>query len=94
MGTGGYQLVEYQPGVRAFAKRFPNYFKKNRAHFNEVEVTIMGDVNARTTALKTNQVDVINRPDRKTAHLLSVDKNIQLVNVHGGVLYNFTILLR
>jgi peptide/nickel transport system substrate-binding protein len=92
IGTGGYQLVEYQPGVRAFAKRFPNYFKKNRAHFNEVEVTIMGDVNARTTALKTNQVDVINRPDRKTAHLLSVDKNIQLVNVPGGLLYTFPML--
>lgn len=92
IGTGGYQLVEYEPGVRAFAKRFPNYFKANRAHFDEVEVTIMGDVNARTTALKTGQVDVINRPDRKTAHLLGGTKGLQLVNVKGGLLYTFPML--
>ncbi len=92
MGTGGYQLVEYEPGVRAFAKRFPNYYKAGRAHFDEVEVTIMGDVNARTTALKTGQVDVINRPDRKTAHLLDRMKEIQLVNVKGGLLYTFPML--
>ena len=70
MGTGGYQLTSYEPGVRTLAKRFPNYYKENRAHFDEIEIIIMPDVNARTVALKTGQVDVINRPDRKTAHLL------------------------
>jgi len=92
IGTGGYQLVNYEPGVRALAKRFPNYYKENRAHFDEIEVIIMPDVNARTAALKTGQVDVINRPDRKTAHLLGKTPNLQLVNVPGGLLYTFPML--
>ena len=92
MGTGGYQLTSYEPGVRTLAKRFPNYYKENRAHFDEIEVIIMPDVNSRTTALKTGQVDVINRPDRKTAHLLGRDPNLQLVNVPGGLLYTFPML--
>jgi len=40
-------------------------------------------------ALKTGQVDVINRPDRKTAHLLGRAPKLQLVNVPGGLLYTF-----
>ncbi len=92
MGTGGYEIVSYEPGVRTLAKRFPNYFKTDRAHFDEVEVLIMPDVNARTVALKTGQVDVINRPDRKTAHLLGRMPNLQLINVPGGLLYTFPML--
>jgi peptide/nickel transport system substrate-binding protein len=92
MGTGGYQLTSYEPGVRTLAKRFPNYYKDDRAHFDEIEVIIMPDVNARTVALKTGQVDVINRPDRKTAHLLGRAPKLQLVNVPGGLLYTFPML--
>lgn len=92
IGTGGYQLVNYEPGVRTFAKRNPNYFKDNRAHFDEIEIIIIPDVNARTQALKTGQVDVINRPDRKTAHLLDRMPNMQLINVPGGLLYTFPML--
>jgi len=91
-GTGGYEIVSYEPGVRTLAKKFPNYFKSNRAHFDEIEIIIMPDVNARTAALKTGQVDVINRPDRKTAHLLDKVPNLQLVNVPGGLLYTFPML--
>jgi len=92
IGTGGYQIVNYEPGVRTFAKRNPNYFKDNRAHFDEIEIIIIPNVNARTQALKTGQVDVINRPDRKTAHLLGRMSNMQLVNVPGGLLYTFPML--
>ena len=92
IGTGGYQIVNYEPGVRTFAKRNPNYFKDNRAHFDEIEIIIIPNVNARTQALKTGQVDVINRPDRKTAHLLGRMPNMQLVNVPGGLLYTFPML--
>lgn len=92
IGTGGYNMVEYEPGVRTMATRFPNYFKPDRAHFNEVEITIMADVNARTTALQTGQVDVINRPDRKTAHLIERSPDLKLVNAKGGLLYTFPML--
>lgn len=92
LGTGGYRLVKYEPGVKVIAKRFPNYWKANRAHFSEIDITFMSDVTARTTALMTGQVDVINKPDRKTAHLLKRNPKLQLVNVPGGLLYTYPML--
>ncbi len=89
MGTGGYILKEWEPGVRAFAVRNPNYFKENRAWFDSVEIITMADDTARTTALKTGQVDIINRPDRKTARLLGRMKGIQLIDTPGGLTYTF-----
>ena len=32
VGTGGYVLKDWEPGVRAFATRNPNYWKAGRAH--------------------------------------------------------------
>lgn len=92
MGTGGYTLEEYEPGVRVLAKRNPNYWKENRAHFDAIDISFMSDVTARTTALMTGQVDVINKPDRKTAHLLARSPKLQLVDVPGGLLYTFPML--
>ena len=35
--TGGYILQKFEPGVRSFATRNPNYFKSDRAFFDEIE---------------------------------------------------------
>jgi peptide/nickel transport system substrate-binding protein len=58
--TGAYVLKDFEPGVRAFAVRNPNFFKSDRGHFDEVETIAISDVNARTNALKTGQIDVMN----------------------------------
>lgn len=89
MGTGGYILKEWEPGVRAYGEKNPNYFKEDRAWFDSVEIITMTDDTARTTALKTGQVDMINRPDRKTARLLGRMKGIQVINTPGGLKYTF-----
>jgi peptide/nickel transport system substrate-binding protein len=83
MGTGGYSLVNFEPGVRALVKRNPNYWKEGRAHFDEVETITINDPNARTTALKTGEVDVISRCDRKTIHLLKRSPGLQVVKTTG-----------
>ena len=69
IGTGPYKLVSHEPGVRALARRNPNYWKSGRAHFDEVEVIAISDINARTVALKTSEVDIINRAERRTIHV-------------------------
>jgi len=83
MGTGGYKLVSFEPGVNSLVKRNPNYWKKGRAHFDEVETIAINDVNARTTALQTGQIDVTIRCDRKTVHLLKKSPGIQVVKTTG-----------
>jgi peptide/nickel transport system substrate-binding protein len=84
IGTGGYILKSWEPGVKSLAARNPNYWKKNRAHFDEVEMFSIVDTNARTNALKTGQIDVMDRPDLKTIHLLKRAKNIQIISTTSG----------
>jgi len=50
VGTGGYTLEKFEPGVRASLKRNPNYFKSDRAHFDEVELLSLLDTTARQNA--------------------------------------------
>ncbi len=70
MGSGGYIIEKFEPGVNILMNRNPNYWKAGRAHFDEVEILAITDEQARTNAIRTGQVDVINRLDRKTAHLM------------------------
>ncbi len=91
IGTGGYVLKKYEPGVRAFAVRNKNYFKEGRAHFDEVETLGIADVNARTNALKTGQIDAMNRCELKTVHLLKRVKNLQVMQQKGTKHYTFAM---
>ncbi len=89
--TGGYILKDYEPGVRAFTTKNPNYFKSGRAHFDEVETIAINDVNARTNALKTGQIDVMNRCELKTVHFLKRSKNIQVMQQNGTKHFTFAM---
>lgn len=89
--TGAYILKEYEPGVRAFVTKNPNYFKSDRGHFDEVETLAISDVNARTNALKTGQIDVMNRCELKTVHLLKRTKGIQVMQQNGTKHYTFAM---
>jgi peptide/nickel transport system substrate-binding protein len=89
VGTGPYILEEWEPGVKALTKRNPNYFKSDCAYFDEVEVIAINDVTARTNALRSGQVDIINRCERKTFHLLEKLSTIQPVIQNGMRHYTF-----
>ena len=91
IGTGGYILVDFEPGVRALTKRNPNYWKQGLAHFDEVETLGISDVNARTNALTTGQIDVMNRCELKTVHLLGRQRGIQIIKVTGTKHYTFAM---
>ena len=83
VGTGGYILEEFDPGVRMTMKRNPNYWKEGRAHFDDVELLAIADVTARQTALATGEIDVMNRVDLKTASLLGRTEGIEIEEVTG-----------
>ena len=93
MGTGGYILEEWEPGVRALTKRNPNYWKQGRAHFDEVETLSIQDTNARTTALKSKKVDFMNKADLKTIGLLGKVPGIQVVRATGSRQNEFVMLV-
>lgn len=84
VGTGGYTLKSFDPGVKTVTTRNPNYWKAGFAHFAQVESLFISDVNARTNALKTGELDGMMNPDPKTVHLLKRDPNLQLIQATGN----------
>ncbi len=80
IGTGGYVLKQNDPGVRSFTTRNPNYWKEGAAHFDEVEITQIGDPTARSQALQTGALDVMNNVQTNTVHLL---KRVPGIHVHA-----------
>jgi len=70
IGTGGYILDSFEPGVRTVTHRNPNYWKEGRAHFDEIETLFIADVVARTNALRSGEIDAMNKVDLKTVNLL------------------------
>jgi peptide/nickel transport system substrate-binding protein len=82
-GTGGYRLAAHERGVRMLLRRNPHYWKSGRAHFDEVELIHIPDIAARMTAVISGQVDVIERPDLKSLHLLRQNPAVLIDEVTG-----------
>ncbi len=89
IGTGGYILDKFEPGVRTFMKRNPNYWKKNVAWFDEIEALAIIDPPARVAALSTGEVDVIDRVDRKIVDQLKRQQGVNVEEVTGNQHYTF-----
>jgi peptide/nickel transport system substrate-binding protein len=84
IGTGGYSLVDHDPGIRSFTKRNPNYWKEGKAHFDEIESLGLEDPSARTTALRTDTVDCIQKVELKTASRLAKLPGIKVIATTGN----------
>lgn len=93
IGTGGYILDTFEPGVRAISKRNPNYFKEGRAHFDEVELLSILDVTARQNAIMSGDADVIDNVDPKTVALLARAPNLTILETTGTQHYTFPMRL-
>jgi peptide/nickel transport system substrate-binding protein len=92
IGTGPFSLVDWEPGVRTLTKRNPNYWREGRPYFDEVETLAIRDTNARVTALKTGEVDIIDRVDPKIANLLDRSKDIEIIDAFGNQHYTMPML--
>lgn len=89
VGTGGYVLKSYDPGVRAELERSPNYWNSENAHVDGVEFLTILDVTARTNALVTGEVQVIDQVDIKTASLLGRRPGVVVEETAGPLHYVF-----
>lgn len=91
IGTGGYMIETFEPGVVATFKRNPSYWKAGRAHFDRAEITTILDSSARMTALVTGAVDVIDRLDFKTADMLATKPGVKVEETSGTLHYSFSM---
>jgi peptide/nickel transport system substrate-binding protein len=90
IGTGPYTIEFDEPGVRHGFKRNENYWDLDNRGFAEFsEVLVLNDATARTAALQSGQVQLINRVDPKVASLLDRAPNLSVQNVGGPGHYVF-----
>ena len=88
-GTGPYRIKNYEPGVRVDFERNPNYWKDGHAHVDTVELLTITDPAARSSALMTGEVHVIDQVDLKTVGLLSRNDALTVLEGVGPLHYVF-----
>ncbi len=93
IGTGLYEVVSFDPGVRFVGKRVASHYKDGTAGwFDEVEYIAINDSSPRMNALMTGQVDAINRIDFKTESLLKANPAVKIFEVTGNQHYTLPML--
>jgi peptide/nickel transport system substrate-binding protein len=88
-GTGAYKLEHFEPGVGVKLTRNPNYFNDSVGHFDSAEILIIADSAARQNALLSDQVDLIDKLELKTVHLLEREAAVEVLEVTGTLHYTF-----
>jgi peptide/nickel transport system substrate-binding protein len=90
-GTGGYIVESFEPGVQATMNRNPNYWKADRAHFDQIILLAILDPAARLNALMTGEVDLIDQVDPASITLLESRGVSKILSVSGNAHYCFPL---
>ncbi|PRX04712.1 UNVERIFIED_ORG: peptide/nickel transport system substrate-binding protein [Martelella mediterranea] len=83
IGTGPYRISFFEPGVRVGGERFKNYWRDDRGFADQVEIIVINDNTARTAALRSGQVDIINHIEPKTVSLLERVNGVTIKSTTG-----------
>jgi peptide/nickel transport system substrate-binding protein len=89
MGTGAYKVAEFEPGVRIAFEKFANYWDGSRGHVDQAEVLVINDNTARTAAIQSGQIQVMNRIDPKIVALLAGNTDVVIERAAGPGHYVF-----
>ncbi|MEQ9326368.1 MAG: ABC transporter substrate-binding protein [Rhodospirillales bacterium] len=90
-GCGAYRLKDFKPGISAAFERHDGFWADDRGFFDSAEMLALVDLNARTTALVSGEVDAIDRLDLKTVHLLKRKPGVRINTVAGNQHYTFAM---
>ncbi len=90
IGAGPYKVAVNEPGVRHVGERFANYWQGDKiGHADQVEILVINDATARTSALQSGQVHMINRVEPKIVDLVKRTPGIDIRNYAGPGHYVF-----
>jgi peptide/nickel transport system substrate-binding protein len=84
IGTGGYTLGKFDPGVRCSLKRNVDYWKPGRANADTIEITVINDSTAMLAALESGQVDIIHRVQPQAVAKIEKNPKLKMVQAPGG----------
>ena len=83
VGAGAYTLKDFEPGVRCSGEKFANFHDDSKGNFDGFQIVSIVDPAARQNALVTGEVDLIDRVDLKTAHLLKRKPGVEVESTTG-----------
>lgn len=89
IGTGPYKVTVNEAGVRLGGEKFANYWRDDRGFADQIEIIVINDATARTSALQGGQVDIINRVEPKIVELIKRVPGVVIRNVAGRGHYVF-----
>ncbi len=90
ISAGPYRVVVDEPGIRHVGERFENFWQPDKEGFaDQVEVIVMNDATARTSALQSGQVHMINRVEPRIVSMVSRAPGVKIVNFAGPSHYVF-----
>lgn len=90
-GCGSYIAKDVNFGVSLTMERNPNHWRDDVAWFDSIEMLALVDQNARTTAMVSGDVDMIDRLDLKTVNLLERNPNLKIHSVAGNQHFTFAM---
>lgn len=90
VSAGPYKVAVNEPGVRHGGERFANYWNPDNYGFaDQIEILVINDTTARTAALQSGQVHIINRVEPKIVDLIKRVPGVEIRNVSGAGHYVF-----
>jgi peptide/nickel transport system substrate-binding protein len=78
VGTGPFKLKEYVPNTRIVLERNPDYWDSPKPYVDGMELTLVPDDTARSAALRTGTVDLIEYAPLKDIPILKADSSLAL----------------
>jgi peptide/nickel transport system substrate-binding protein len=85
VGTGPFRFLEYVPNTAVSYERNPDYWDAPKPYVDALELQIVPDDTARTTALVSGTVDVIEGTPHKDYEIIEASDGVKLV---GGTTSN------
>ena len=90
ISAGAYKVAVNEPGVRHGGERFANYWNPDKYGFaDQIEIIVINDATARTAALQSGQVHIINRVEPRIVELVKRVPGVTIRNVSGAGHYVF-----
>ncbi|MBP0438195.1 ABC transporter substrate-binding protein [Tianweitania sediminis] len=92
VSAGPYTVAINEPGVRYGGQRFANFWGGDEmGHADQIEIIVINDATARTAALQSGQVHLINRVEPKIVDLVKRVPGVTIQNVSGRGFYPFNM---
>ncbi|MGB3501754.1 MAG: ABC transporter substrate-binding protein [Mesorhizobium sp.] len=92
ISAGPYKATVKEPGVRYGGEKFANYWQGDKVgHAAQVEIIVINDATARTSALQGGQVNMINRVEPKIVDLIKRVAGVTIQPAAGRGFYPFNM---